>query len=417
MEAAAARDDDEGRCHEAIMRIEAEARGDLARKRVPTQWSVAPREAVNGAESAAGEREAQTKETLDSPGGVPMSRGGRCKVGREQRRWRVTDSNADEATGEIDAVNPEVSNKDGVAANLSVLETLGPAGVDAFFDFLGLGACTQRLRLRQSSSAREDSLETRARRGLDGADLARIILAQDPDTELLAVGVDARLHRVKVMAAFGINVTGIPGSGSLPSRREKDLSRPLNYPPEIAAPITMQMIRRLRRDQIATVDAFRRFQKLQRTRDLRSVGVVRQSCGGDESDGSASFQKSVELSPVLMDENAGAIARLEDADGVFGDASMAREASNSGRKVGGFSVPLQFLSELEKAVSAQEKISRQVKERLFARRVLSVLPLDLVCHLQGANRSRKEPPLPRKSCLKNSSGCTDGEYIKDVNIR
>ena len=243
----------------------------------------------------------------------------------------MADSNADEAAGEIGSVSPDVSNQDGMAANLSVLETLGPAGVDAFFYFLGLGACTQRLRLRQSSSAREDSLETRARRGLDGADLARIILAQDPDAELLAVGVDARLHRVKVMAAFEINATGRPGSGSAPSCREKYLSRPLNYPPpEIAAPITMQMIRRLRRDQIATVDAFRWFQKLQRTRDLRSVGVVRQSCGGDESNGSASFRKSVELSPALMDENAGAIARLEDADGVFGDASMAREASNSG---------------------------------------------------------------------------------------
>ena len=80
-------------------------------------------------------------------------------------------------------------------------------------------------------------------------------------------------------------------------------------------------------------------------------------------------------------------------------------------------MPLQFLSELEKAVSAQEKISRQVKERFLAKRVFSVLPLDLVCHLQGANRSRKESPLPRKSCLKNNRGCTDEEYIKHVNIR
>lgn len=78
--------------------------------------------------------------------------------------------------------------------SLAQVEALGAVGVRAFFDYLGLGGCADRLR---SGGGGGDG-------AIDGAWLARIVRASDPDAELLAAGVCARLHRVKLLSVLGI---------------------------------------------------------------------------------------------------------------------------------------------------------------------------------------------------------------------
>ncbi|CAB1118019.1 unnamed protein product [Ectocarpus sp. CCAP 1310/34] len=74
------------------------------------------------------------------------------------------------------------------------VEALGAVGVRAFFDYLGLGGCAERL--RGGGSGGDGAI--------DGTRLAKIARASDPDAELLAAGVCARLHRVKLLSVLGI---------------------------------------------------------------------------------------------------------------------------------------------------------------------------------------------------------------------
>lgn len=83
-----------------------------------------------------------------------------------------------------------------VVDDLAQLEVLGVVGVRAFFDSLGLGACADRLRAQRPSADGVGSI--------DGAELARICRAANPDAALRAAGVGARLHRVKLLSALGV---------------------------------------------------------------------------------------------------------------------------------------------------------------------------------------------------------------------
>ncbi len=124
-----------------------------------------------------------------------------------------------------------------LADGLAQVEALGAVGVRAFFDSLGLGACSDRLR-----------------ESLDGAELARIARAPDPNAELLAAGVSARLHRVKLLSALGV---GVPGGGSAepPALMMDGGGAGGNERAPVAVVAALHMVRRLRREQGVVADA------------------------------------------------------------------------------------------------------------------------------------------------------------------
>ncbi|CAM9207477.1 unnamed protein product, partial [Hapterophycus canaliculatus] len=94
-----------------------------------------------------------------------------------------------------------------IVDGLAQLEVLGVAGVRAFFDSLGLATCADRLRQQRSFT---DSVGS-----IDGAELAKVCRAANPDAALRAAGISARLHRVKLLSALGVGVdmTTVSGGG------------------------------------------------------------------------------------------------------------------------------------------------------------------------------------------------------------
>lgn len=284
-----------------------------------------------------------------------------CIQGREERgqpQRHTAYINLDDAS-EYELESPEERNTDDrtavgaatapAAEELSVLETLGPMGVKAFFDSLGLGAYAERLRIRQPSEEREmeSSTELQSERGLNGSDLAKIARAPDPDAELLAIGVTARLHRVKVMTALGIKASGDrlgvecspcrDGKASCRLRNNKLLNDALEKGrPAVTAAVAMHMVHRIRQDQEAIVKAFRGLTTSKRTSKLESlVNTMPKQANHDGFGGEADARK---YEHVNVDRGSG-------------DASTTRTVSGPVGECEVFSVPLQLLPELEEALN------------------------------------------------------------------
>lgn len=151
----------------AAVRIESAARGHLARKR-------------------AAEAKGTQGESRPAPPAACRSSDDLTKNEGEGRN-EVLGNGATAAAAVAPAPAPLPPD------SLAQLEALGAVGVRAFFDYLGLGGCADRLRRGGGGDG-----------AIDGARLARIARASDPDAELLTAGVSARLHRVKLLSVLGI---------------------------------------------------------------------------------------------------------------------------------------------------------------------------------------------------------------------
>ncbi|CAM9314335.1 unnamed protein product [Ectocarpus fasciculatus] len=182
-------DNDKGE-EAAAVRIESAARGHLARKR-------------------AAEAAATQGESRPAPPAACCSLNEPTKKEGEGRSEVLGNGATAAAVGPAPAppLPPD---------SLAQLEALGAVGVRAFFDYLGLGGCADRLRGGDAGSSG----------AIDGARLAGIARASDPDAELLAAGVCARLHRVKLLSILGIGhgattaseeVVGVLDEGELAS--------------------------------------------------------------------------------------------------------------------------------------------------------------------------------------------------------
>lgn len=310
------------------------------------------------------EKAGQGQRVLSSPGEGFPSRGEEAQEERGQSLRHTAYTNPDDAR-EIGLESPEERKTDDrtavgeatapAAAELSALETLGPTGVKAFFDSLGLGAYAERLRIQPSEERKMESrTEHQSERGLYGSDLAKIARAPDPDAELLAVGVTARLHRVKVMAALGIKASGHRlGVECAPCRGGKASCRLRNNSllndalekgrPAVTSAVSMHMVHRIRQDQEAIVNALRGLTTSKRTSKLGSlVNAIPKQANDDGYGGEVDVQTSVEIPPVLTGEHA-------EVDRASGNASVTRNVSGSVGECEVFSAPLQLLPELEEA--------------------------------------------------------------------
>ncbi|CAN0059978.1 unnamed protein product, partial [Ectocarpus sp. 4 AP-2014] len=151
--------------------------------------------------------------------------------------------------------------------SLAQVEALGTVSVRAFFDYLGLGGCADRLR---GGGGGGDG-------AIDGARLAKIARASDPDAELLAAGVCARLHRVKLLSVLGIGhgattgseeVAGVLDRGELASAsasvggvpcgercRGSGCGGGCGGAPPVAAMAALHMVRQLRRELLPAAES------------------------------------------------------------------------------------------------------------------------------------------------------------------
>lgn len=104
----------------------------------------------------------------------------------------------------------ELTGKAVGAVDIQALENLGPTGVRALLDPLRLGAGAYGLYRRPGHAvdgivqAGGDEIKAHESGGINATDLARIVRSSDPNAELLAIGVGARLHRVRILSALGV---------------------------------------------------------------------------------------------------------------------------------------------------------------------------------------------------------------------
>ncbi|CAM9103253.1 unnamed protein product [Pylaiella littoralis] len=303
----------------AAVRIGAAARGRLVRKRVAERTtrgiSGPPSDVAAWSESAAGDRKQKsgTQVLTFAPGTPTAAPAGSSAFGDK----------------------------------LAQLESLGVVGVWAFFDSLGLGACSDYLRRRQPGGRDGDSSSGGS---IDGTKLSRIARAPNPDAELLAAGVSARLHRVKLLSALGVGVgavvaPGVAGSAErAPPPPPPPQQQPQPQPPSVtrdenasssgrdgaATPVVamaaLHMVRMLRRQQDLVAGALLSKAEIFNPKDYLRVGVVR--CGG--------------------------------GDGGGGGATEAVQTGATDPSGGAFLAPSLMLPELENVLSAQMRLSRQV---------------------------------------------------------
>lgn len=271
-----------------------------------------------------------------------------------------------EAAAGVAAVGP-------VAAATAVrVETLGAEAVRTFFDSLGLGACTGWLCRRPRSTSEDDGHDGKVEQGtdgtwkVDGIELARIMRAEDSDAELLAIGVNSRLHRIKIMMALGI-------------KKDKDGRHAANRSsiaePRIADTAILHMVRRLRREQLALSDTLKRLQRfVENIPAGHELGEVRSAWRGvDALAGGCEERRRVFTARTNFDVSIGSPAQSSSAHEykhriTKEDGKVPMDVS---RQDGGVeasdgqempsSAPALLLPELQEAVSAQEMISRQVQ--------------------------------------------------------
>ena len=322
--------------------------------------------------------------------------------------------------------------------SIASLDALGVTGVAAFFDSLGLGAYTSRIRGRKQSPTACDGDGSGGRSGgggespgsnmvvgIDGAELARIASASDPDTELLDIGVSARLHRVKLLTALGVRPAGgtarektvAPGRDAGPA--VLDIGNSVSCAPPVtpvAGKTALFMVQSIRREQEAMEAALRKVTQGVNTvvdppatkRWSRHVGKEEEEEEEQEEEGGShgqgdvtalvagsgdnGSQKNIESSfgsskhstfpaacraqqtgtpPAAsgLVTTGGDLRPRIDGERVLLDGLQTAAAAvvterkrTTGVSAGGIvSVPLRLLPELEEAFSAQARLSSQVK--------------------------------------------------------
>lgn len=315
---------DEKRCsrrghqeEEAAVKIGSAARGHLARKRA--EEGVAQEPCGPETKEVGGEKVASgTMEATDAQHQQEENEG--C--------WKASATPTMASAVEAGAKAAALAASDG----LGQVEALGVVGVRAFFDSLGLGSCTNRL--RESSG------------GIDGDKLARIARAPDPDAELLAAGVKARLHRVKILSALGVGV-GITGGAvpSLPSTLDEDVpggggGGGLAHVTAIAA---LHMVRQLRKEQGVVADVLLCRSSGGATQNPSRVGLGQELPPRAEGDDLRSHK-------AAWDSSGGAIGAPKVTVGTGTAARTSEEVSFMSL----------VLPELEEVLSTQVRLSSQV---------------------------------------------------------
>ncbi|CAM9929921.1 unnamed protein product [Ectocarpus sp. 12 AP-2014] len=238
----ACRGDNDDEEEAAAVRIESAARGHLARER---------------AAEAAGTR----GESRPAPPAACRSSDDPAKNEAEGRNEVLGHDETAAAVAPAPAPLPPDS--------LAQVEALGAVGVRAFLNYLGLGGCADRL--RGGGGGGGDG-------AIDGARLAKIARASDPDAELLAAGVCARLHRVKLLSVLGIGhgattaseeVAGVLDGGELASASASVCGVPCGERSRgsgcccgggggaspVAAMATLHMVRQLRRELLPAAES------------------------------------------------------------------------------------------------------------------------------------------------------------------
>eukprot|EP00903_Cladosiphon_okamuranus_P005612 g5581.t3 len=311
----------------AAVRIGAAARGRLARKRIERAAQEArgleATKEVGGELAASGAKEATVKQQA---------------IGKQQQQHQQQENEhfatvaGGPSTTPLPATRAEVKPETKVAAvtasavseGLAQVEALGMVGVRAVFDSLGLGGCTNRLRASNG--------------GIDGAELARIARASDPDAELLAAGVSARLHRVKLLSALGVSAR-VPGE-TVPSRSstlDEDLPGGSGGLARITTIAALHMVRQLRREQDRIADVLCKSTRSTSNRSRKDLGDA--------------------LPPEFEDNGAWDVS--DGASGGPKETVDSRAAVLGGEVVSFASL---VLTELEEALSTQFQLSRQVQE-------------------------------------------------------
>lgn len=303
----------------AAVRIGAAARGHLVRKRVE--------------ERAA--QELRGLETTKEVGGELGAFGAKKATGVQQQRQKQENEDFATVSGTPSTTPPAAARAEAkvetevavvaasaVSGGLAQVEALGKVGVRAFFDFLGLGGCTNRL--RESND------------GIDGAELARIARAPNPDAELLAAGVSSRLHRVKLLSALGVS-TGVTGETVLSrsSTLDEDLPGGGGGLARVTAIAALHMVRQLCREQDLVADVLCKRNGATSNRSLMDLGRV--------------------LPPKI--EGNGAWGASDGASGGPKKTVGTGEAAPRGQ---GVSFASLVLPELEEVLSTQLQLSKRV---------------------------------------------------------
>lgn len=267
------------------------------------------------------------------------------------------------------------SNKaDRPIKNVASLDTLGVTGVVAFFESLGLGTYTDHIRHREKKAPTfcdgegeggDDrggggggSGKARMLQGVDGAELARIATAADPDAELQHIGVSARLHRVKILVALGVR-TAAAASVAIKKRAVESTQGAESA--ENRSLLTGKHCE----ESILTLS-------LSRKGRVRTEQAERAVPGAPPSE---------KITPVVGNTALYMVQSIRREQEVMGEilrsvtaptqvvveqtttkTAVERRMAGTGDGRGLMSVPLRLLPELEEAFSAQVRLSSQVKE-------------------------------------------------------
>lgn len=362
----------------AAVRIEAAVRGRLERKR-----AVVPTAAPVGNASRKQDAPVTVATFLGPTGGTT----GEDDIKVDASRW-TTDNNYGNLTcrqeggrggggerGAAEVAPEKQSEAAAAAAAVAHINTLGIEGVRTFFDSLGLGACADRLRRRSPLLHEDDERKRRdngsgnhARHGqgsdaagIDGIELARIMQAEDAGEELLAVGVSARLHRIKIMNA--LDIRNLSKEATLAASQEAQqntayaesagesmILRSGTAGERVTATAAVFLARRLLREQEAMSNALRKL----RYRVENSDG-----CRTKEDEAG---QGAAESRGVVQERTRSCFAAWNDSadkanEGLRGwDDKVGR-----GVREATCSVPLSVLVELEEAVLGQTNLADQVQ--------------------------------------------------------
>lgn len=383
---------DDLRGDKAAVCIETAVRGRLSRKRT------AAVDARKASGDASGTRECPTLAATS-----PMSQAfpsQEWREGNESHNTGVSRSDNTSARGsrEVEAnvsAQVQTAEKECPAAAVASVEALGVLGVRAFFNSLGLEAYADRLCCprRNSPSIRKDEKVTgvdngdiddkddrgkddaTSSAGIEGVHLARIMQAEDPDAEMLAVGVRARLHRIKIMNALGIRHRSeggacghkvVPNHCSARSGGPTTLVSSAPAIPYVAAVASTQMVQRLIREQEIVSDTLRKMRR--KPGSSGSDRIAESVCGKGETD-----FLDVEEKERKSTDDAGCIRRVGapvESPAISACGVGRANVPEHGRAPVGskglvsqsfFLASVGLLSELERAVSAQVALTSQVR--------------------------------------------------------
>lgn len=369
----------------AALRIEAVTRGWLTRRRlsvVGCKAATHPPSDDSTGTPAVGSRGNPVKR-------VEAQEGDSCREGTNRGK-RGCYSAPEKEQAFQETPEPKASSSSSfaprAAPGVATLKDLGAEGVRAFFDSLGLAGCADVIRraLGPIAGHAQADGEPSAKTDLDGVGLARIAGAADTNAELLALGVRARLHRIKILTALGLSRASSAGNCSSTSHGgSTDFPCCISSSTAVAAAAAHQMARRLNEEQEAMLTTVARIRRRvqQSTPECKErdntepAAEVTQAFDHPrnerevecDSDG-AEFRCCSESSCVSSVSGAARCGRphkskegsgksyLSDLDGIQG----SRVKNPTRNNIMCSSVSVSLLGELEAAVAAQAILTSQV---------------------------------------------------------